>query len=37
MNTLLKRAAAAILVLGLAACAAPGPQPGEMEIRRGAA
>jgi len=26
---------AAALVLALAACAAPGPQPGEMEIRRG--
>ena len=26
---------AAVLVLVLAACAAPGPQPGEMEIRRG--
>lgn len=24
-----------IVILGLVACAAPGPQPGEMEIRRG--
>jgi outer membrane lipoprotein SlyB len=28
-------AASAAIVLGLSACAAPGPQPGEMEIRQG--
>jgi outer membrane lipoprotein SlyB len=27
--------AIAVMTLGLAACAAPGPQPGEVEIRRG--
>ena len=30
-----KWAASAVTILGLAACAAPGPQPGEIEIRRG--
>jgi len=35
MNTILRNACAAIVALTLAACATPGPQPGEMEIRRG--
>jgi len=35
MNNFPTRAGAALLALTLAACAAPGPQPGEMEIRRG--
>jgi len=35
MKSILKQTSAAIVVLTLAACAAPGPQPGEMEIRRG--
>jgi outer membrane lipoprotein SlyB len=35
MKSMLRNASAAILVFTLAACAAPGPQPGEMEIRRG--
>jgi outer membrane lipoprotein SlyB len=35
VKTVLRHANAAVLVLTLAACAAPGPQPGEMEIRRG--
>jgi len=35
MNTILRNASAAIVALTLAACATPGPQPGEMEIRRG--
>lgn len=30
-----KYASIAVVTLGLAACAAPGPQPGEIEIRRG--
>jgi len=35
MNRVLKQVATGVLVVTLAACAAPGPQPGEMEIRRG--
>ncbi len=35
MKTISRHLTAAALVLTLAACAAPGPQPGEMEIRRG--
>ncbi len=35
MKRLLHSAFATVLVLALAACATPGPQPGEMEIRRG--
>jgi outer membrane lipoprotein SlyB len=35
MNNILRNASAAIVALTLAACATPGPQPGEMEIRRG--
>jgi outer membrane lipoprotein SlyB len=35
MKSILRQASAAVVVLTLAACAAPGPQPGEMEIRRG--
>ncbi len=35
MKRVLQHASAAVLALTLAACAAPGPQPGEMEIRRG--
>ena len=30
-----KYAAVVVIALGLAACAAPGPQPGEVEIRQG--
>src|SRR5262245_60501189 len=33
--TLLRNACVILMVAGLAACATPGPQPGEMEIRRG--
>jgi len=35
MNRLLKQVAIGVLIVTLTACAAPGPQPGEMEIRRG--
>ena len=35
MKRISGRLSAAALVLALAACAIPGPQPGEMEIRRG--
>jgi outer membrane lipoprotein SlyB len=35
MKRVLKHAYAAMVVLSVAACATPGPQPGEMEIRRG--
>ena len=35
MNRVLKQVATGVLVVTLAACAAPGPQPGEMEIPRG--
>jgi len=35
MKGILQHASATVLALTLAACAAPGPQPGEMEIRRG--
>jgi len=35
MKRSLHSAFAAVLVLALVACATPGPQPGEMEIRRG--
>ena len=35
MKNFLKQVSAALVVLTLAACAAPGPQPGEIEIRRG--
>ncbi len=35
MKGILRNASAAIAALTLAACAAPGPQPGEIEIRRG--
>jgi len=35
MNAILRCASTAIVVLTLAACATPGPQPGEIEIRRG--
>lgn len=35
MKGFLRHASAATLVLTLTACAAPGPQPGEIEIRRG--
>jgi len=35
MRRAIHHAVAAVIVLTLAACAAPGPQPGEMEIRRG--
>jgi len=35
MKNVLKQFSAALVVLTLAACAAPGPQPGEIEIRRG--
>jgi len=35
MRGILHQVSAAVVVLTLAACAAPGPQPGEMEIRRG--
>lgn len=35
MNRLASLATLWVLVLGLSACAATGPQPGEMEIRRG--
>ncbi len=35
MKIIMRKASAAIVVLTLAACAAPGPQPGEIEIRRG--
>ena len=35
MKRSLQSAFAALLILALAACATPGPQPGEMEIRRG--
>jgi outer membrane lipoprotein SlyB len=35
MNRVLKQVATGVLVVTLTACAAPGPQPGEMEIRRG--
>lgn len=35
MKRILGHASAAAVVLTLAACAAPGPQPGEIEIRRG--
>lgn len=35
MKRFLARVPVAILVLGLTACGSPGPQPGEMEIRRG--
>jgi outer membrane lipoprotein SlyB len=35
MKSVLKQISAAVVVLTLAACAAPGPQPGEIEVRRG--
>ncbi len=35
MKRLLAYVPCAILALGLTACGTPGPQPGEMEIRRG--
>jgi outer membrane lipoprotein SlyB len=35
MKSVLKQVSAAVVVLTLAACAAPGPQPGEIEVRRG--
>ena len=35
MKRVLRQACAAILASTVVACAAPGPQPGEMEIRRG--
>lgn len=35
MKGVLHHVFAAVVVLTLAACAAPGPQPGEIEIRRG--
>jgi outer membrane lipoprotein SlyB len=35
MKSILRYASGAVVVLTLAACAAPGPQPGEVEIRRG--
>lgn len=35
MRRIVRPIAVAVVVATLAACAAPGPQPGEMEIRRG--
>ena len=35
MKSISGRLTAAALIVALAACATPGPQPGEMEIRRG--
>jgi outer membrane lipoprotein SlyB len=35
MKEILRHASAAVVVLTLTACATPGPQPGEIEIRRG--
>lgn len=35
MNRLTRFVSVVVVCAGLAACAAPGPQPGEIEIRRG--
>ncbi|HTN48143.1 MAG TPA: glycine zipper 2TM domain-containing protein [Burkholderiaceae bacterium] len=35
MRRIASTALGCVFVLGLAACATPGPQPGEMEVRRG--
>lgn len=35
MKSLTRLVSAIVVCAGLAACAAPGPQPGEVEIRRG--